>query len=220
MYLSRLDFVTAMVFHTPRTVIVSLAALAVVAMTGCAERPTDHIAAAVNAVAEAQAGLAATYAPEDLRRLEAQAAALATATAEQDSQLTLLRDYTAIDRMAIAVSHTAAQLVAAATEQHASAKATAEAAIAEAQDLLDESRTLVATLKTDRKLGLIRRQAVDVSALVQSMAAARDAFAHEDFVAAEARARAITAQASLVTGHMRSVVARLDDHAGTRFARN
>lgn len=204
----------------PRTIALSLTALAVVAVTGCAERPTDHIAAAVNAVAEAKTGLAATYVPEDLRRLETLAGALETATGEQDTQLSLLRDYRAIDRMALAVSRTAEQLAATAAERHAAAKASAENAVAEAQEAIDESRTLVATLKTDRKLGLIRRQAIDVDTLAQSMAAARDAFAREDFVAAEARARAITAQASLVTGHMRSVVARLDDHAGTRFARN
>ncbi len=205
--------------HPPGPIL-CLVGVLMLAMGACAQRPTDEIAAAVQAVAEAKGGVAALYAGEDLQRLDAQIASLTASSAEQDAQLSVLRDYTAVERLAHSVTRQAHRVIAAATEQHEAARSEAIAAIEEAQEAVNDSRSLVTQLKTQRRLGLIRRQAAETDALEQSMSTAREALVKEDYPAAEARARAILAQATVLSGHMQSIAARLGGNVGTRLAQN
>ncbi|MFO0774949.1 MAG: hypothetical protein U0172_09820 [Nitrospiraceae bacterium] len=197
-----------------------LIGLVALTVTACSERPTDHIAAAVEAVAQAKAGAAAFYAAEDLRRLETQVATLSASASAHDAQLFWLRDYSSIDRLAQSLTKAAIRLEQDAEEKRAAAKAEAETAVDEARAAFSQSQALIARLNTDRRLPLIRRQAADIPALAMSLVAAQQALDREDYLAAETRARAILAQVETATGHLQSVVARLDDRAGTRVAHN
>ena len=187
---------------------------------GCVERPTDRLAAAQRIVSEAKSGLAATYATEDVRRLEKQLGALAAAVSEQDSRMAIMRDYAQVDLLAGSIAHEAQRVIDTAARKHEEARALAVAAVDEAQETVEQSRRLVVTLKSKRKLGTIRRQANDSEALTHSMQAARQALAEGDYLAAEARARAIAVQASLVSGQIQSIAARLGEPVGTRLAQN
>ncbi len=187
---------------------------------GCAERPTDRITAAERMVAEAKSGPAATYATEEVRRLEKELVALVAADSEQGSRMRLMRDYAQIDLLATSIAREAQRVIATAAREHEEARTLAAAALDEAQEAVEESGRLVAALRSKRKLGTIRRQANDSEALTHSMQTARQAMVEGDFVAAEARARAIAVQASLVSGQIQSIAARLGESVGTRLAQN
>lgn len=195
-----------------------LMGFAVISALGCTERPTEQIEAAERLVAEAKAGYPAIYASEDVRRLERVLNTLSATVEQQDRAAGLLRDYTHAAMISAGIVRDADQVIARARQRHAEAKAAAMAALEEAEEALGASRRLIAAVQTRHGLGRIRRQALDAEALTRSLTSVRGSMVEEDFLSAEARSRAITAQSGIVAGQVESIAVRMGDAATTRLA--
>jgi hypothetical protein len=188
---------------------------------GCAQRPTDRIVASGEIVAKARTGAAALYSVEDVRRLEGLLATLTEAVQEQDSRLSIMRDYGHVDLLAGTLLQDAQRVILEAADKRDAAKASAVSALQEAREALAESRRLIAAAaKSRRGLSGIRGPARDTETLGESINSVQRAIDDEDYWAAEARAQAITAKAEGLSGHIQSIAARIEETPGTRIAQN
>ena len=178
---------------------------------GCTERPSDRIEAAERLVTEAKQGEAAVYATEDVQRLERLLVTLQETVETQDDYPRFMRDYGHVDTLAVRIAQDAQHVLEQSSTEHNQAHAEAGAALEEAQVVLAQTRRHILDAKERFGPGRIRRQALDSEALVVSLERAKEAFDTHDYLAATARARAISAQGHSLTEQVAVISRRIGD---------
>ena len=175
---------------------------------GCTERPSDRIGTAERLVTEAKQGQAAVYATEDVQRLERLLLTLQTTVEEQDEYPGFMRDYGHADTLAVRIAQDAQNVIDRSSTEHAQARHEASVAVDEAEAVLAQTRRRIRDATPRDGVGGMRRLAIDSEALVASMGKAKDALDTEDYLAATAQARAITAQGRSLSDQVEAITMR------------
>ena len=206
--------------HMPRVtgaILSTSCLLALMTGVGCTERPSDHIGAAERLVTEARQGQASVYATEDVQRLERLLLTLQATVEEQDDYPRFMRDYGHADTLAVRIARDAQNVIDRSSTEHDQAHHEASVAVDEAEAVLAQTRQRIRDVTKQDGVGGMRRLAVDSEALVVSMSRAKDALDAEDYLAATARARAITAQGRSLTDQVDAIAMQVGDSQEPRL---
>lgn len=173
--------------------------MAIVALAGCSKPPTEQIDLAKQAVQEAEAADAATYAPQELSAAEDAQKRLDAELKLQEEKFALFRSYKQSTALAAEVKTAGEQASAAAAAGKEKVRQEATQQIADTQALLDEVRALLA--KAPRGKGSeadIAAMSADLDAVAASLAEANQSLQSGDYRDAQNKASAAQTSAQQV----------------------
>lgn len=185
---------------------VGLAGVVMVVMTGCAQPPTEQLEAARKAVEVAQAAGASEYAKEDFAKLEEQFTLAKDELAKQEKALSIFRSYTDADKMLIKVVEAGGHAAAKAAQNKEAAKTSAVALEKEAQQVVASAKVLLAKAPTGKERAAIETIKQDLSGLETSVGAVHQLIEKEDYLGAEAQAKALKDKGVAVSGEIQTAI--------------
>lgn len=185
------------------------AALALFLVTGCAQPPTEQIQAAEQAVKDAQQSGAATYAPQEYAKLEGTLAALKKEVADQDAKFPLFRDYGKAEQLVASTKQEAQQVKAEAEKKKEEARAAALQTQQVAMEAVKAAQELVAKAPVGKDRAALEAIKADAEGLNASLAEVQKAMDAGDYVAAQAKAKAIHEKSQTVSAEIESALAKV-----------
>lgn len=184
-----------------------LATLALVG--GCAKAPTEKVAAAEKAVADARAAGAPTYLAEDFAKLEGMLTNAKNEIAAQEGKLGFLRDYGKAEQLLTAAQTEAARVATEAAKKKEEAKAAALKAQEEAKEAVKTAEDLVAKAPIGKDRAAVEAIKADASGLGPSLAEVQTAIDAGDYQAAQTKAKAIKEKSELLSAEIQTALAKV-----------
>ena len=178
----------------------------VVAITGCAQPPTEQFEVAARAVEAAKAAGAPEYDGEDFAKLEQQFALVKDELKKQEEVLSIFRSYTDAERQLKQVVTTGQQVEVVAAQKKESAKAAAIAMEKEAQAVMDSAKKLMVNAPTGKERAAVQVIQQDLEGLEKSLSAMHQLIENGDYLAAEIEGKAIKEKGSAVSGEIQSAI--------------
>ncbi|MEY4706228.1 MAG: hypothetical protein RL042_2433 [Nitrospirota bacterium] len=182
---------------------------ALLMLTACAKPPTEQIAAAEKAVAEAQQSGAATYVADEYAKIEGTLAALKKEMSDQDGKLALFRDYGKVEQLAATAKGEAERVKAEATKKKEEMKAAALQAQQVAQEAVTATLALVAKAPTGKDRAAVESIKADAEALKASLNQVQEAIDAADYSAAQTKAKAIHEKSQAVSGEIEAALSKI-----------
>jgi hypothetical protein len=176
---------------------------------GCAQAPTEKIAAAEKAVEEARTAGAPDYLAEDFTKLDGMLASAKTEIADQGAKFALLRDYQKAEQLLTAVQADAERVKTETAKKKEEAKAAAVQAQKEAQDAVKTAQGLVVKAPVGKDRAALEAIKADVQGLEKSLGEVQTALDAGDFKAAMAKAKAIQEKSQAVSTELQTAIAKV-----------
>ena len=176
---------------------------------GCADPPTDKMAAAEQAVTEARAAGAATYMAQDFAKLQGMLTAAKQEFEEQTGKAMLLRDYEKSERLLAAVQADAARIIAETGKKKDEAKAAAVHAQQAAQESVQKAQDLVAVAPVGKDRAALQEIQADVEGLAASAHELQTTMEAGDYRAVHAKAQAIQEKSLQVSSEIEHALAKI-----------
>lgn len=183
-----------------------LTAIALVAVTGCAQPPIEQLEAAQKAVDAAKAAGATEYAKEDLATLEQQFALAKEELAKQETALSVFRSYAEADKLLLKVVESGAAIATKATQNKEAAQAAAKEREKEAQQVVASAKELMAEAPTGKDKAAVEALKEDISGLEANLSAVHQLIEKGDYLGADAQAKALKEKASAVSGEIQKAI--------------
>jgi hypothetical protein len=191
---------------TRQKIALGLIGLTMVVMTGCAQPPTEQLQAAQKSVETAKAAGAAEYAKEDFIALEQQFALAKDELAKQEKALSILRSYSEADKMLIKVVEAGGHVAAKAAQNKEAAKTAAIAMEKEAQQVVAAAKELMAKAPMGKERAAVKVITQDVAGLERSLSAVHQLIEKEDYLGAEAQAKAVKENGAALSTKIQSAI--------------
>ncbi len=196
--------------HTvTRPLIVLSIACLMFGIAGCAQPPTEQIAAAEQAIKDAQTSGAATYLADEYAKLEGSLAAIKKEVADQESRFPLFRDYGKVDQMVVTAKGDAERVKAEAVKKMEEAKHAAVQAQQGAKDAVDAALGLVAHAPAGKDRAALEAIKTDAEALKASLIDVQMMLDKSDYVGAQTKAKAILEKSQAVSHEIETALAKI-----------
>ena len=178
-------------------------------LAACAQPPTENLATAEKAVADAQSAGAQAYLAEDFTKLEGMLASAKKEIAEQDAKFSLLRDYGKSEQLLASISGDAARVTTEAGKKKEEAKAAATQAQQGAHEAVKTAQDLVAKAPAGKDRAALQAIKADAEGLTASLAEIQKALDGGDYQGAQAKARAIQDKAQSIGAEVQIAMAKM-----------
>lgn len=179
---------------------------AMLLMSGCAQPPAEHLAAAQKAVDAAKAAGATDYAKDDFVKLEQQLALAKEELAEQDKTLSIFRSYTNADKMLVKLVEAGEQVAAKAAQQKEAAKTAVLALEQEAQRAVVLAKELMEKAPTGKERAALETIKQDIAELELSFSAVHQLIEMGDYFGAEVQAKAVKEKGAAISGEIQRAI--------------
>ena len=179
---------------------------ALLLMSGCAQPPTEQLAAAQKAVDAAKAAGATDYAKDDFVKLEQQLALAKEELAEQDKTLSIFRSYTEADKMLVKLVETGGQVAAKAAQHKEAAKTAVLALEKEAQQAVASAKNLMEKAPTGKERAALETLKQEIAGLESSFSAVHQLIEMGDYFGAEVQAKAVKEKGAAVSGEIQRAI--------------
>ncbi len=179
---------------------------ALLLMSGCAQPPTEQLAAAQKAVDAAKAAGATDYAKDDFVKLEQQLALAKEELAEQDKTLSIFRSYTEADKMLVKLVETGGQVAAKAAQHKEAAKKAVLALEKEAQQAVASAKNLMEKAPTGKERAALETLKQEIAGLESSFSAVHQLIEMGDYFGAEVQAKAVKEKGAAVSGEIQRAI--------------
>ena len=179
---------------------------ALLLMSGCAQPPTEQLAAAQKAVDAAKAAGATDYAKDDFVKLEQQLALAKEELAEQDKTLSIFRSYTEADKMLVKLVETGGQVAAKAAQHKEAAKTAVLALEKEAQQAVASAKNLMEKAPTGKERAALETLKQEIARLESSFSAVHQLIEMGDYFGAEVQAKAVKEKGAAVSGEIQRAI--------------
>jgi chromosome segregation ATPase len=190
-----------------RWIIVAVASLIIA--TGCTQAPTDKLAATDKAIEDARAAGAPNYMPEDFAKLEGMLTNAKNEIADQDSKFGLLRDYGSAEQQLAAVQAEADRVTADTAKKKEEAKQAALQAQQAAQASVKTTQDLVQRAPVGKDRAAVEAIKADARGLTASLTEVQTAIDSGDYLAAQAKAKAIKEKSQAVAAEIQTALAKV-----------
>jgi hypothetical protein len=180
--------------------------MTMVVMTGCAQPPAEQLQAAQNTVDAARAAGASEYAKEDFVALEQQFALAQDELAKQEKVLAIFRSYSEADKILIKVVEAGGHVAAKAAQNKEAAKTSALAMEKEAGQVVASAKELIAKAPSGKERAAIETIKQDLSGLETSLSAVHQLVEKEDYLGAEAQAKAVKEEAATLSTEIQRAI--------------
>jgi hypothetical protein len=179
-------------------------------LSGCAQPPTDKLAAAEKAVSEAREAGAPSYLPEDFAKLEGMLTNAKSEIAAQDSKFAPLRDYGKAEQLLATAQADGGRVIAETAKKKEEAKAAALQAQQSAKEAVSRAQALVAKAPAGKERAALEAIKADAQALTNSLNDVQAAMDAGDYLAAQNKAKAIQEKASALGAEVQTALAKVE----------
>lgn len=176
--------------------------VAMLLMNGCAQPPTEQLAAAQQAVDAAKAAGATDYAKDDFVKLEQQLAFAKEELAEQDKTLSIFRSYTDADKMLVKLVEAGGQVAVKAARNKEAAKTAVLALEQEARQAVASAKDLMGKAPTGKERAALEVIQQDLAGLESSFSAVHHLIEMGDYFGAEVQATAVKEKGAAISGEI------------------
>lgn len=183
---------------------------------GCAKAPTDKIEAAEKGVNEARTAGAPSYMAEDFAKLEGMLANAKKEIADQDAKMAFLRDYGKAEQLLASVETDAGRVTADTAKKKEEAKVAATQAQQAAQEAVKTAQALVAKAPAGKDRAALEAIKADAKGLTASLTDVQAAIDAGDYLAAQAKAKAIQEKSDAVATEIRNALAKVSAAKGSK----
>lgn len=188
--------------------LVSLA-LALIAIVGCAEPPSQQIQEAEKALKDAQESGAATYSAEEYAKLEGTLAAMRKEVADQEGKFSLFRDYGKAQQLSASAKADSERVKVASAQKKDEAKAAALQAQQVAEEAVKATQDLVAKAPVGKDRAAVEAIRNDVEGLKSLLKQVQASIDKEDYPAAQTQAKAIHDMSQSVSTEIQNALAKV-----------
>ncbi len=191
-----------------------IAAVMLLLLAACAKPPTEQIDTAEKAVKDAQQSGATAYTPQDYAKLEGMLANAKKEVADQDAKFTLLRDYGKAEQLAASTKAEAERVKAEAEKKKEEAKTAALQTLQVAQEAVKATQELVAKAPVGKDRAALEAIKADAEGLTKSLGEVQAAIDGGDYLAAQAKAKAIHEKSQAVSTEIQNALAKISAAKG------
>lgn len=178
------------------------------ALTGCAQPPTDKLAAAEKAVNEARSAGAPNSLAEDFAKLEGMLTNAKNEIAAQDSKFAPMRDYGKAEHLLASAQADARRVTVEANKKKEEAKASALQAQQAAQEAVKTAQALVAKAPAGKERAALEAIKADAQTLANSLTGVQGAIDAGDYLAAQALAKAIQEKGHAIASEVQAALVK------------
>ncbi len=189
--------------------VLTLALAWALALTGCAQPPTDKLAASEKAVNEARSAGAPNYMAEDFAKLEGMLTNAKNEIAAQDSKFAPMRDYGKAEQLLTSAQADAGRVAAEANKKKEEAKAAALQAQQAAQEAVKTAQASVAKAPAGKERAALEAIKADTQTLANSLNDVQGAIDAGDYLAAQAKAKAIQEKGHAIASEVQRALAKV-----------
>lgn len=179
-------------------------------LTGCAQPPTEKLAAAEKAVNDARTAGASNYMAEDFAKLEGMLTNAKNEIVAQDSKFAPLRDYGKAEQLLASAQADAARVTAETSKKKEEAKAAALQAQQAAQEAVKQAQALVAKAPAGKERAALEAIKADARGLANSLNEVQAAIDAGDYLAAQAKAKAIQDKGQAIASEVQTALAKVE----------
>jgi hypothetical protein len=187
-------------------IVVVVCALSV---TGCTQAPTEKLAATEQAINDAQTAGAPNYMAEDFAKLEGMLTNAKNEIAEQDSKFGILRDYGSAEQLLATAQAEATRVTAETAKKKEQAKQVALQAQEAAQASVKMTQDLVKRAPVGKDRAAVEAIKADAQGLTASLSEVQTAIDAGDYLAAQAKAKAIKEKSHAVAAEIQTALAKV-----------
>jgi len=178
-------------------------------MAACSQAPTDKLNEAEKSVMDAKLAGAQAYAPEDFAKLEGLLNNARKEVEDQNAKFALFRDYSKAEQALASVKAETPALIEVTAKKKAEAKDAAVKVYDEAKDAVRQAQALVAKAPVGKDRAAVEAIKNDAKALTASLNDVQMAMDTEDYLTAQARARAVMDKSQSLSEEVKRALAKV-----------
>lgn len=186
---------------------------------GCGKEPTDKLGEAEKAVMDAKLAGAQAYVAEDYAKLEGMLNNAKAELADQGGKFVLFRDYGKAEQMLAAVKAETPKLIEDTAKKKVEAKDAAVKAQEAAAAAVKKTQALVAKAPVGKDRAAVEAIKNDAKALTASLNEVQMAMDQEDFLTAQAKAKAVQDKSTALSSEVRGALAKVGGVAPAKDAK-
>jgi hypothetical protein len=175
---------------------------------GCSQAPNDKLAEAEKAVMDARLAGAQAYAAEDYAKLEGMLNNARKELEDQNAKFALFRDYGKTEQLLASVKAETPPLIEETAKKKAEAKEAALKAHDAAREAVKKAQALVAKAPVGKDRASVEAIRNDAKALTASLNDVQMAMDAENYLAAQAKAKAVQDKSVALSSEVRGALAK------------
>jgi hypothetical protein len=192
-----------------KRIMTMLLASALCVTVGCSQAPNDRLGEAEKAVLDAKLAGAQAYVPEDYAKLEGMLNNAKKELDDQNAKFALFRDYGKTEQLLASVKSETPKLIEETTKKKAEAKDAAVTAHDAAKDAVKHAQALVAKAPVGKDRAAVEAIRNEAKALTASLNEVQMAMDAEDYLAAQAKAKAVQDKSLALSSEVRGALAKV-----------
>lgn len=197
-----------------KRIMTMLLAPALLLAVGCGQAPDAKLGEAEKAVQDAKLAGAQAYLAEDFAKLEGTLTAAKKEMEEQNAKFALFRDYGKTEQLLESVKAEAPKLIEATAKKKAEAKDAALKAFDEAKAAVEKAQALVAKAPVGKDRAAVEAIRNEAKALSASLNDVQMAMDKEDYLAAQAKAKAVQDKSAALSEEVQGALAKVGGAKG------
>lgn len=186
-----------------------LLAPALILAVGCSQAPNDKLGEAEKAVMDAKLAGAQAYVAEDYAKLEGMLNNAKTEMADQNAKFGLFRDYGKTEQLLASVTAEVPKLIEETAKKKEEAKEAALKAHEAAKEAVKKTQALVARAPVGKDRAAVEAIKNDAKALTASLNEVQMAMDTEDYLTAQAKAKAVQDKSLALSSEVRGALAKV-----------
>jgi hypothetical protein len=183
--------------------------LVLVVAVGCSQAPSEKVEATEKAVSDARAAGAPNYMAEDFAKVEGMLTNAKNEIVEQDSKFGFLRDYGKAEQLLASAETEATRVSTEAARKKEESKQAALQDQQAAQESVRTTQALVAKAPVGKDRAALETIKADAQGLTTSLTEVQTAIDSGDYLAAQAKAKAIKDKSEAVSAEIRTALAKV-----------
>ena len=192
-----------------KRIVTMLLAPALLLAIGCSKAPDDKLGEAEKGVLDAKLVGAQAYVPEDFAKLEGMLNNAKKEMDDQNAKFPLFRDYGKTEQLLASVKAEAPSLIEATAKKKAEAKEAALKAHEAAKEAVKKAQALVAKAPVGKDRAAVEAIKNDAKALTASLKDVQMAMDAEDYLTAQAKAKAVQDKSLALSSEVRGALAKV-----------
>ena len=192
-----------------KRIVTMLIAPALLLAVGCSQAPNEKLTEAEKAVMDAKLAGAQAYLPEDYAKVEGMLNNAKAEIADQNAKFGLFRDYGKTEQMLASVKAETPKLIEETAKKKAEAKGAALKAHADAKNAVKKAQALVAKAPVGKDRAAVEAIKNDAKALTASLNEVQLAMDTEDYLTAQATAKAVQDKSLALSAEVRGALAKV-----------
>lgn len=176
---------------------------------GCGQAPTDKLGEAEKAVMDVKLVGAQAYAAEDFAKLEGMLNNAKKEMDDQNAKFVLFRDYGKTEQLLASVKAETPKLIEETAKKKEEAKAAALKAHEAAKEAVKKARALVSKAPVGKDRAAVEAIKNDAKALTASLNDVQMAMDAEDYLTAQAKAKAVQDKSLALSSEVRGALAKV-----------